>query len=158
MELTASGDAPAGFPFEEKRARIALGLNKDDARALRKRALGEADFVIHKKRLYLSAAALEKMRAGLSATGAASCPGSIVSEPPAEIESLRVVKADLKNRRLILACSAEDDLLQPKRPLRVRVRSQVNFRPGMEIPARRVAGYADLYDLTRPCPRKKGKW
>jgi len=163
MELRPSEGAPAGFPFEEKMARHALGLNKDDARALRKAHLEEGDYVIHKKRLYLSTEAVAKLGRVLEKTRGSSIvrngdPKESVPAEPAPIVALRVVRADLKNRRMILACVPEDELAHPKRPLRVRVKAQANFVPGMEIPAQLVAGYADLYDLARACPRRKGKW
>jgi len=154
--------APEGFPFEEKRVRYGLGLNKNEAREIRKRLLSEGDFAIYKKRLYLSQGALEKMRSAVQPKTDGSSPGSIVREPEplkaALPETLRVVNPNLKNPHMILACAAEDRVDQPQRPLRVRVRSQAHFVTGMEIPAIQVAGSLDLYDLARACPRKRGRW
>ncbi len=77
---------------------------------------------------------------------------------PAAIETLIVVRADLANPHLLLACSQDDNPERPARPLRVRVRDSVNFTRRMQIPAALVDGYTDLYDLARSLPRKKGKW
>lgn len=41
--------------------------------------------------------------------------------------------------------------------VRVQVRSNVNFVKHMEVPARLVQE-PDLYELTRPCPRDRGRW
>jgi hypothetical protein len=71
---------------------------------------------------------------------------------------LRVVNYTLKHPHMILACALEDDPHRPTQQFRVRVNRTVHFERGMEIPVQLVAGYTDLYDLTRKCPRKKGKW
>lgn len=165
--LMPSPDAPIGFPFEEKRARFALGLNKDECRALRKAHLTDSDFAIHKKRLFLSAAAFEKLQAAVGTAvpqksgNRAGAPFPLDSTPKKSaptVETLLVVRNDLANTHLILACAQTDNPDCPKKPLRVRVRDTTNFTRRMEIPAVLVDGYADLYDLARALPRSKGKW
>lgn len=160
-QLAEQKEAPEGFPFEERRLRYRLGLTVKDMRDLRRRVVSAAEFTIHKKRLYLSQAALAKLQEALGqkTAGPRLEPGASEKAPvKTEVQTLKVVRADLKNRRMILACVLDDRLEQPKRPLRVRVQEPGNFVVGMEIPARQVAGYADLYDLARACPRQKGKW
>lgn len=165
LNVPAAPEAPPGFPYEEKRARAALGLHKDDMRALRKAKLSTADWTVYKKRVYLSHAALQAIAAAVQA------PSLKKNAPASQIErrhdpdpatalpvTLRVVRTDLANDHLLLACDDDDDPDHPKRPLRVRVRTTAHFVRGMQIPARLVPGYDDLYELTRPLPRKKGKW
>jgi hypothetical protein len=160
--------APVDFPFAEKNVRQKIGLPKDDLRALRRAHLTAADFTIHKKALYLTRGAVEKLFTAAAQLPAKSrCarseddPGAVKTAPAkktAEVETLLVVRTDLKNPHLLLACPKGDDPDRPEKPLRVRVRSTVNFIRRMEIPAILVDGYTDLYDLARSAPRKKGKW
>jgi hypothetical protein len=69
-------------------------------------------------------------------------------DPIPDLSTLRVTKVVL-NPRIILATDGTSIL-------RVRVRNNSNFLPGMEIRARRLQ--ADLYELQGPCPRRKGRW
>lgn len=166
--IVASADGPPKFPFEEKDVRGKLGLTEDELRALRKTHLaGSVHFVKFKKRIWLSAEGVDKlfMAAGqpIPEKTAAALQGLNAGdgEPKktaAEVVTLLVVRTDLANRHLLLACAKEDDPDRPKKPLRVRVRVTVNFLRRMEIPAVLVDGYDDLYDMARPLPRKKGKW
>lgn len=71
---------------------------------------------------------------------------------------LLVVNCQLKNPRMLIACALDDDPFRPVRTVRVRVNSTANFTRRMEIPVQLVAGYTDLFELTRKCPRQKGKW
>lgn len=166
--ITISPDAPSRFPFEEKTARHKLGLTEDEMRALRKtRLTGSIHFVKHKKRLFLSAEGVDILFAAAGqpapqkvTTGQEGInPGDqkAKKEPPS-IVTLRVVRTDLANKHILLACPHDDDPDRPKRSVRVRVRSTANFTRRMEIPAFLVDGYEDLYDLARSAPRKKGKW
>ncbi len=161
--LSASAILGQREVFEERAVRYALGLNKNESRAMRKALLQEGDFLIHKKRLYLTGEAVEKLRLATGGPPAKNAPGldcaqAAMEKKPAEVLTLRVVRSDLKNRRMILACLGSDDPERPLAPLRVRVHDQKNFVRGMEIPAQLVDGYQDLYDLARACPRKRGKW
>jgi len=42
--------------------------------------------------------------------------------------------------------------------VRVRVRSNANFLPGMELRALAHPDYRDVFDLVGRCPRMKGRW
>lgn len=164
------GSTPT-HPIPEKIARLRLGLNKDDIRALRQQHLKEGEhWVLHSKRVYLSPAGVELLFAAAGQKNAAASPSSIPAVPealkdlPAEEVKLRVVKNNLANRYMVLACPADDDPDRPKQVVRVKVRNarsgpdmRENLIRRMEIPARLVAR-PDLYELARPMPRKKGQW
>jgi hypothetical protein len=163
--LTPSPGAPEGWPYEENRVRHRMGLTKDEMRALRQEKLTPfTDFTVYKKRVWLSAAASSRL---LGMAGAkvkktrgrtTAEDGSPVKKPPPEIVTLRVVRCDLRNPHLLLACPADQDPDRPKTTLRVRVRSAENFARRMELPAVLVDGHTDLFDLAHGLPRKKGKW
>lgn len=168
VTLIASPDALPEFPFEERIVRHKLGLTEDELRALRKTHLKEdLHFTRHKKRLFLSPEGVDKLFAAagqpipkkIAAAKEGLNPGDPAAKKTApEIVTLMVVRTDLKNRHMILACDLDDDPDRPKAPLRVRVNSTANFVRRMQIPAVLVDGYSDLYDLARAVPRKKGKW
>ena len=168
--LTPTPDAPEGWPYEESQVRHRLGLGRDEMRALRRAHLAPfTDFTLYKKRVYLSAAAVTRLLGMADAKLKKSCGsamagdgGGVKSElakkaAPAVVP-LRVVRADLRNRHLILCCPAGEDPDRPQTTVRVRVRSAENFTRRMELPAVLAEGHRDLYDLARPLPRKRGKW
>jgi hypothetical protein len=54
-------------------------------------------------------------------------------------------------------------IIEAKRPgsdeiVRVRVRDNRNFMPGMEIRARPVLLYPDVFELVGRTPRYRGRW
>jgi hypothetical protein len=165
VTLTASPDAPDGFPFEEKKARHALGLTEDEMRALRKTHLaGGSHFVKYKKRLFLSAGGADKLFAAAGQPfpkkTAADQEGLDAVDPaPAKCATapvtLRVVRNDLRHHHMILACPQDDDPDRPKKTLRVRVRDPKSFIRRTEIPVIPVEGYNDLFDLDHSRPRAR---
>lgn len=184
MELTPQKDAPSGYPFSEKKARAQFGVSRDEFRALRNQHLTEGTHYTRGKQqsVWLNQAAVDVLlravspdapttperAAALAPLECAPVKNALVNllatrvehlqkTPPAEVR-LRVVNGNLQFKHMLIACALEDDHHRPKHPLRVRVRNNANFIRGMEIPARLVTGYTDLYELTRKCPRTKGKW
>ena len=183
LNLIPTTGAPVGFPFMENHVRARLGIGKDEIRSLRQQHLVEnTDWLLKKKRIWLAALGVEKLCAakGLepkfaspnAQTANAVDAGAIPAAPPtgpipkknaalkakpAEPIKLIVVQRCV-NPHMIQACDPKDDPIMPKKMVRVRVRSNENFTRHMEIPAVLVAGYTDLYDLARACPKKKGKW
>jgi hypothetical protein len=182
LNLKTSPEAPAGFAYGENHVRAQLGLPKDEIRDLRHAHLTEGvDWVLKKKRIWLSPLAVEKL---VAATGlgtknprpnaqnenADDAEALKSKSPPTESPKNPNLKANpagpltlivvqqCKNRRMIQACAMEDNPIQPKAMVRVRVRSNENFRRHMVIPVTPVAGYDDMFDLARPCPKKPGKW
>lgn len=165
--LNPTPGGPEGYPYTEKTARYHLGVSKDEMRALRHLHLREREHFVRGKQASVwlntdAVAALEAL-AGCPVAGdgkkraPALIPVEFAPVPDVEV-TLLVVNARLKNRFLLLACPADDDPDRPKKTVRVRVQKTVNFERRMEIPARLVAGYNDLYDLNCNCPRKPGKW
>lgn len=167
-DLLPTPGAPAGFPYEENHLRYKMGLTKEDMRRHRQEHLmPSTDFTVHKKRVYWSLAAVRRLLAVLSPSpkkNAPAPPARSGADPapakttPPEIVTLRVVRCDLPNKHMLHACLPTEDPDRPKKTLRVRVRDTANFVRRMELPALRVEGYTDLYDLAHALPRKKGKW
>lgn len=168
MTLAPVPGGPAGYPFPEKKARHHLGVTEDEMRALRNRHLIETLHFARGKQQAVwlnqdAVAVLEAMTAPPE-TGDKQTPSTPrtaepdpVKKAPAEI-ILLVVNCTLKHRYLLLACAPGEDPDRPQKTVRVRVNATGNFVRRMEIPVRLVEGYDDLYDLTRRCPRQKGKW
>ena len=184
FKLIPTTGAPDGFPFIENHVRARLGLQKDEIRELRQQHLTEGtDWILKKKRVWLSAAAVATLIRvkGLGAKTAspnAQTPNADDGEalkaesseadsqkksaPKSETEpvkplTLKVVQR-CTNKRMIQCCPMDDNAIMPKKMVRVRVRNNENFVRHMEVPVTLVAGYTDLYDLARACPKKKGKW
>lgn len=181
LTLTPSEGAPPGFPFLEKTARQKIGIAKKEARTLRYAHLQEeVDWCLRHKNIWLAqsgvdgllkakALGLDTLRpSAQTANGSDGGALKAAMPPPANVKktavqkaegpvTLRVVRATM-NPHILLCCPRDDDALQPKTTLRVRVQSTVNFRRFMEIPATLVAGYTDLYDMARACPKNPGKW
>lgn len=159
-------------PIPEKLLQHRLGINKDEIRALRKAHLKEGDhWILHGKRIHLSAqgmelivAAVEGEKNGASVPSANQQLHDALKSTTTEESHFRVVKNDIPNRYLIMACPADQDHFRPKNLVRVKIRNstsgpdkRLNLIRGMEIPARLVQR-PDLYELSRPMPRKRGKW
>lgn len=158
--LSPSPGAPDGFPFPEKIAREKAGLSEEDMRAFRNSTLKrDVDFVYHKKAVFLSAAALEKIAPGLLTPTAEKAQDGAIAPQPAPIADepvkLLVVRANLANKHLLLCCAVGDDADRPRATVRVRVRSTEGFKARQGIEARLVPGYSDFYDLVSKYPRKK---
>lgn len=98
---------------------------------------------------------LEKTRGGL-----AGVAGNVPVEPPHAVEAIGVEKT-AKVARVFpnptrLSAYLGDEVPEKFRRIIVRVKSNLNFKVGMEIPVRRTA--YDLWECTRPVPRFPGKW
>jgi hypothetical protein len=174
---------PDGYPISEKKARAQIGVTRDEMRALRNTHLTEKTHYARGKQqsVWLNAAGLDALLKAIALRAAeqekrAETPNALVCDPvKAQLLSLlteriavlqktpatcqvRVVSANLQFKHMLIACALDDDHFRPARPLRVRVNNNANFVRGMQIPVQLVAGYTDLFELTRKCPRQKGKW
>ena len=174
LELLPSPSAPEGFPFLENHVRARMGIGREEQQTLRRAHLTEGrDWRLSKKRLWLAQSGVDTLVRLKALPAAAARPdaqtanagaGEAIAEDSRKSAATKSPAALLfvratRNPHIIECCLMGDDWLRPKKPLvRVRVRSGVNFRRGMELPAVLVAGYTDLYDLGRACPKKPGKW
>lgn len=169
--MRASPDAPDGFPFEEKNARHLAGLTKDEMRAWRQKHFTLAvDFILHKKRIFLSTAGVEKLRTATGQPPAAKTSYTKRTDDPDTAKSavtkktaapavvtVRVMRPT-RNPHIVHVCADDDNPDAPRRVLRLRVRSAERFVRRMAVPALLADGYDDLYDVAGPYPRKKGVW
>lgn len=129
-----------------------LGLPRRSLADFRKEGLEkDADWVLVESQVWLTEGGLAKTRAHFQAEGAEV---SEKNSPGPERGVARVVKSPV-NPRIVLA-----EMVTPEgeagKAVRVRVRSNVNFLPGMEMPVYREDW--DLWVLDRPCPRWRGRW
>jgi hypothetical protein len=184
MKSTPQKDFPDGFPISEKKARAQIGVTRDEMRALRNTHLIEGTHYARGKQqsVWLNQAGLAVLLATLGPSETLTRNRAVGGNPhvlhpvkaallnllrtraeqlqktPPPERRLRVVNGNLQFKHMLIACALEEDCHRPQHPLRVRVNSNLNFMRGMEIPVRLVPGYTDLYELTRKCPRAKGKW
>lgn len=172
-ELRTSTDAPDGFPFEEKNARFHFGFTKDAMRAHRQQYFTDGvDFILHKKKLFLSPAGVKKMRAATGMPPASKTSGGSITDDPGALKpqpykktappepvTLVIVRSS-RNKRIIHAALEVADPTRLKQLMRLRVNPKMGERlvRGMKVPALLVDGYTDLYDVAGHYPRKKGVW
>jgi hypothetical protein len=115
----------------------------------------QVDYVVEGRRVMITQSGYVALRSLLG------CPESpeeektrqSMREPqpiPLVISSLRPPK----NPHIIEAVRKDDG----GEPLRVRVRNNANFMPGMEIRARQDENYPDVFVLVGRTPRYKGRW
>lgn len=143
-----------GWILEEDAA-AALGVSRDVMREFR--AGLEPDTGWRKKGRVVEIAqeaflALQKKMGGEGAgDGAGEALGGVAASPgPVELVVKSVPK---RNVRILVAEKKEGG--GPE--VRVRVRSNVNFMPGMAITARPEGGFADVFVLEGRCPRFRGR-
>lgn len=142
--LTTMSCAPDGFPYESNAVRLALGWSVAEMRAARAQRLDAADFARHQKRIFLSARAVELLGGDLSVVvkknGAAGAPS-------AARRILRVVRADLRNTRLALACPDNEDPDRPRTLFRLRLRAGTILRRRQRVEARALPPYRDYFEF-----------
>lgn len=169
QEETGAGEKNArAFVFTELHLRTALGLNKDEVRALRQQHLVEGEhWVLYHKRVVYSLAGAVRLQELVGVSGELpeinAAPSSNADQPEALAEvltTLVVYRTGLRNGRIILAHKkgAERERLTTADLVRVRVRRDKNLVRGMEIPCRLLPGYKDLYELAHALPRRRGVW
>jgi len=130
-----------------------LGLSRDEVEQYRARELRKkGDWKKIGRAIALSDVGLNKL---LLATGAShvDCTDCLVGKNGADNGELVVVVARIyPNPRLLLARTTDGEIV------RVSVRLNRNFRPGMKIKVEPPAGALPLYRLVGRCPRFPGKW
>lgn len=159
--------------IEEGDLALEFGFSRAVLTDLRSHVLEEgADWKISKKRVLISPAGVAKLQKNL-----AEEPENEAPEPentgPALLtlaqgenghgeaagsgnEALLLVVSRVPgiNRRILCAKRKEGDDAE----LRVRVKDNQNFMPGMEFRARPDPIYADVYNLEGRTPRYRGRW
>ena len=134
-----------------------MGISRDDIRDLRDRCLIEGeDWHRKKARVFFSAQGVQNLKKELAVgVGLAleknEAGGALASEAGAE--EMVVVNVPGRNRRIMSAQKKVGGAL-----VRVQVRDNGNFMPGMEIKARAGGEFPDLYVLEGRAPRWRGKW
>ena len=150
MDADENFQPPKGtdkFPWVEADLPTRIGLPREEVAALRKNLLTKnRDYITHKKLICWS---VEGLRRVLDALDLADLPAFAKKPAPVRLEVFSVLKKTL-NPRIILATDGTG------RVVRVRVKSNEKFRPGMALKATHVA--ADLYQLAGNCPRFVGKY
>lgn len=127
----------------------AIGVNRKELAALRRRALKEGtDFEKRGGAVVYSADGMAAVARALEVE--APDPEKNGGGAPVEVV-LRVTRVP-RNPRIVLATDGTTA------DLRVKVRRNVNFRPGMEVPALPVPGIDGLFEFRGRLPRRPGRW
>lgn len=94
---------------------------------------------------------------GVSEDGGSNPPGAHLPNPE---EATLIVSSPRppRNSHIIEALLPSDPKSPSQMVVRVRVRDNKNFMPGMEIRARRDEAYPDVYVLVGRTPRYRGRW
>jgi hypothetical protein len=156
LKRAQHGNEDPGFPFWQDRLPLQLGVGIEVIRSARRQLVEGVDWVKKGQRVLFSAAGVERLQERLRV----KAPVALLPERAASLERrLRVVQVPV-NRFVIVAVEA-DGMGMPieggKRCV-VKVKSNVNFVPGMLIQARLVeVGHGGLFELVGNCPRVKGK-
>lgn len=138
----------------EEDAAEQLGVSRDAMREFRKGLTARTDWRKTGRVIEISESAflaLKKKVGGEDAPEGADEPLEAAT-PQAEPVPLIAHQAPRLNPRILVAKKEGADAL-----VRVRVRSNVNFLPGMKIMARPVPGFDDVFVLEGRCPRYRGR-
>lgn len=140
-------------PIAEADLAQELGISREDIRALRTEYFTEGrDWHREKNKVVLYAPeAAEALRKKIGAEQADEALRAAL----AIVHTLVVFQVPLRNPHIVTAQKKEGG---GGAVLRVRVRNNVNFLPGMEIKAKRDAQYPDVFVLEGRCPRFRGRW
>jgi len=150
-------DHPPDQPiYPEAELAEALGMGREDMRDLRKKHLVEhTDWQKVNNRVLLTPQASERLKkevAGLSPekkeNGALEAAGREQG-----VQELVVANVPQRNVRLLDARKKEGGDM-----VRVMVRNNRNFLPGMEIKAMPSGEWLDVFVLEGRCPRYRGRW
>ena len=134
-----------------------LGLTRVMTAALRADKLTpQVDYVLEGRRVMITDAGYVALR------GLLGCPESPEEEKTRQSQSVRepeVISLVITSLRP----PKNPHIIEAKRPgsdeiLRVRVRDNRNFLPGMEIRARQDEHYPDVFVLVGRTPRYRGRW
>lgn len=139
----------------EADAATRLGLARDVMREFREGMAEGTDWRKNGRGIEISQEAFlairEKLGAVLADDGAEGAQRA-ADEPDGLVE-LEVHHVPKMNVHLLVAKKKGQALL-----VRVRVRNNVNFLPGMKIKARPEGTYEDVFILEGRCPRYRGRW
>jgi hypothetical protein len=134
-----------------------LGLSRLAIARVRRRSFIEGvHWVKKEKSVRWTVAGIEGLKKNL---GAFSPPGQEngqqeAAESLGEVVLLTISQVPKINRRILCARLKKG----AQNEVRVRVKENQNFLPGMEIRARRDPLYQDVYNLEGRTPRYRGRW
>lgn len=176
---------PPLFAHRESHVAGRLGISRDVVRALRDKHLTQGvhwDYIAKKVQLTDEAVAIlaQTHRISLTSIPPAETPAApplhtaahpagkkpLLLGPPGDAAGLVAMKHSVTlkawrspegNTHILEAYLPGTNPMKRENIVRVRVKSNLNFVRHMELPARLVQ-VPDLYELTRPCPRDRGRW
>lgn len=175
--------APPAFTHREAHVAGAMGISRDTIRDLRKKHLREdTHWAMDRGKVMLCDEAVRLLHEALRLATQTPAPAVNASQRRAQATALPasrligpegnpgmllniqrgpevILKAwhATRNTAILEAYHPGTDPSQRHNIVRVRVKSNENFVRHMELPARLVQP-PDLYELTRPCPRDRGRW
>jgi hypothetical protein len=152
------GQTKDSFLMPESRVAAQLGLTRVMCAALRRDKLKpQVDYVIERRRVMITNAGYVALRGLLGYPESPEDEKARQSQSMQEPQPIPLVITSLrppKNPHIIEVVRKDDG----GEPLRVRVRNNRNFMPGMEIRARQDENYPDVFVLVGRTPRYRGRW
>lgn len=135
---------------------LEFGLTREAIASLRREHLEmEVDWRLISKKVWLAPGGVEKLRARLGCPESSAEKNGHGEAPGAPAEPVLLVVRSIPRNVHIVVCEKKDG---DGALVRVRVRSNANFLPGMELRALAHPDYRDVFDLVGRCPRMKGRW
>ena len=146
------------YIIEEQKVATETGIPRDVLKKFRAEELTrDEDFALVCKSIKYSNAGLAKIRTKFSLPvempekeKSPALPGKEVDGGPVQCMAV-VIKTYTLNTRIM------DAALPDGKTVRIRVKDNKNFVPKMEVPVRPTPN-PQIWELTRPCPRWRGKW
>jgi hypothetical protein len=141
---------------------LELGLTRETMASLRREHLQEGvDWTLNAKKVWLVPAAAERLKAQLGCPDLPAGKNGHGEAPGAKAEPVELVVRLIPRNIHIVVCEKKEDGDRGDFGaglVRVRVRSNANFLPGMQIRAMPHPDYSDVFDLVGRCPRQRGRW
>lgn len=165
---TAAEETAARFPHAETAvARQVIGISRDECRVLRKQLQRGVHWEYRNNgQVFLSDAGVARLRelknipAGspdvpTPPSQSVRPPRALIGPPPSRVVAWRA-HPHIRNAHIVEAYVPGTDPKDRKNIVRVKVKSNLNFVPGMEMPVKLIE--ADYYEFTGTLPRSKGKY
>lgn len=144
----------AAFSIFEAEAAVELGISRETMREKRTELMTEGqDWIQDGRDIKITPGALAALKDVLSDTLTPEEKKAADEAPTTqgEVKTFTVSRVT-RNPKIILAKKEGGE------EVRVRVKNNRNFLPGMEVRARQDLAYDDVFVLEGRCPRYRGRW
>jgi hypothetical protein len=135
---------------------LELGLTRETMASLRREHLLDGrDWQLVGKKVWLGPAAVKRLKEKVGCLDSPGQKNGHGEAPSAIAEPVELVIRSVPRNIHIVVCEKKEG---DGELVRVRVRSNANFLPGMEIRGMPHPDYSDVFDLVGRCPRQRGRW